>query len=179
MRASADIIEGPIDKLRVAVPAIRGNVHLRVNGVPVFGVIQEAPVVHTLRRVHETGRPAFVGVIQDEHGKRHFSWLITPQGPGVPPRYYRDEWRRGGRQIGIGALVTAVALASAWLLGVSSFPRTLLMTLALAVALVALLLSGLTAYGLWSALRHRRAILQSEAQYRQCAQTYSPGGHVR
>ena len=112
MRASADIIEGPIDKLRVAVPAIRGNVHLRVNGVPVFGVIQEAPVVHTLRRVHETGRPAFVGVIQDEHGKRHFSWLITPQGPAVPPRYYRDEWRRGGRQIGIVALVTAVALAS-------------------------------------------------------------------
>jgi CHASE1-domain containing sensor protein len=53
------------------------------------------------------------------------------------------------------------------------------MTLALAVALVALLLSGLTAYGLWSALRHRRAILQSEAQYRQCAQTYSPGSHVR
>lgn len=170
MTTTAVAIEGRIDTLRVAVPAIRGHVHLRVDGVPVLGEFEDPAVIRCLRGVHEQGLHAIVGVLADARGDGHFSWLIAPQGPCVPPRTYQNEWRKGRRQIGIGLAVAGVALAAAWWLGVASFPRTLLMTLALAVALVALALSWLTAQSLWSNRRHRHAILQSEAQYRECLQ---------
>lgn len=165
-------IEGRIDTLRVAVPAIRGHVHLRVDGVPVRGEFEDPAVIRSLSSVQQHGLHAIVGILADARGDGHFSWLIAPQGPCVPPRTYQNESRKGQRQIGIGLAVTGVALAAAWWLGVASFPRTLLMTLALAVALVALALSCLTAQALWSNRRHRHAILQSEAQYRECLQNH-------
>lgn len=174
MHASAAIIEGRIDTLRVAVPALRGNVHLRVDGVSVFGTLPDASVIHTLRTLQEQGPRVLVGVIDDAQGMRHFRWLVAPQGPRIAPDPYHDAWRRGSREIGIGMAVAAAACLAAWLLGVSSLARTLLMTLSLCVALVALLLSGFTAHGLWSNRRHRGALLHSEALYRQCAQTYPP-----
>ena len=45
----AATIEGRIDKFREAVPRVRGQVFLRVNGVPVNGAFEDPADIRTLR----------------------------------------------------------------------------------------------------------------------------------
>lgn len=42
IKTSAQIIEGHIDTLRVAVPTSRGNIHLRIDSVPMVGTLENA-----------------------------------------------------------------------------------------------------------------------------------------
>lgn len=171
----AATVEGRIDAMRVAVPFVRGQVWLRVNGVAVNGTFDDPADIRTLRGLQQQATPVRVGVLEGgPHGLRHFSWLSAGQGRGIPPRYYVDQRRRGWRGIGISLAVAAVAGAGASLLDLSSFVQVLLLVLALTVALVAVLLAGFSLYGLWDNRRHRAAILRSEALYRDLLQTPVP-----
>lgn len=168
----AATIEGRIDQFREAVPRVRGQVFLRVNGVPVNGAFEDPADIRTLRGLALQATPVRVGVIEGGvGGLRHFSWLDAGQGPGVPPRYYVDQRRRAWRGIGISLAVAAAAGALAWLLDLSSFAQVLGLVLALTVALVAVLLAGFSLYGLWHNRLHRAAILRSEALYRELLKT--------
>ncbi|MFY4261802.1 hypothetical protein ACOTCG_29710 [Achromobacter xylosoxidans] len=171
----AATVEGRIDAMRVAVPFVRGQVWLRVNGVAVNGTFDDPADIRTLRGLQQQATPVRVGVLEGgPPGLRHFSWLNAGQGRGIPPRYYVDQRRRGWRGIGISLAVAAVAGAGASLLDLSSFAQVLLLVLALTVALVAVLLAGFSLYGLWDNRRHRAAILRSEALYRDLRDTPVP-----
>lgn len=171
----AATVEGRIDAMRVAVPFVRGQVWLRVNGVAVNGTFDDPADIRTLRGLQQQATPVRVGVLEGgPPGLRHFSWLNAGQGRGIPPRYYVDQRRRGWRGIGISLAVAAVAGAGASLLDLSSFAQVLLLVLALTVALVAVLLAGFSLYGLWDNRRHRAAILRSEALYRDLLDTPVP-----
>lgn len=173
----AATVEGRIDAMRVAVPLVRGQVWLRVNGVAVNGTFDDPADIRTLQGLRQQATPVRVGVLEGgPRGLRHFSWLNAGQGRGIPPRYYVDQRRRGWRGIGISLAVAAVAGAGASLLDLSSFAQVLLLVLALTVALVAVLLAGFSLYGLWDNRRHRAAILRSEALYRDLLRT--PVRHV-
>ncbi len=163
---TTSILEGRIDKLRVAVPLITGDVYLRVDGVPVNGSFEDPAMVRTLRGLHEQAMPVRIGVLTDSKGNTFFSWLIARKGPGVPPRYYVDERRKAWRYTGIGAALATVAIGIAWLLGLGSAWRAIGLALMLAVAPAGVCVAGLSLHGLWSNRRHRVAILESEAAFR-------------
>ncbi|BEG73352.1 hypothetical protein [Achromobacter xylosoxidans] len=171
----AATVEGRIDRIRLAVPLVRGHVHFQVNGEPVNATFEDQADIRTLRGLQQQATPVRVGVLEGgPPGLRHFSWLNAGQGRGIPPRYYVDQRRRGWRGIGISLAVAAVAGAGASLLDLSSFAQVLLLVLALTVALVAVLLAGFSLYGLWDNRRHRAAILRSEALYRDLLDTPVP-----
>lgn len=171
----AATVEGRIDRIRLAVPLVRGHVHFRVNGEPVNATFEDQADIRALRGLQAQATPVRVGVLEGgPHGLRHFSWLSAGRGRGIPPRYYVDQRRRGWRGIGISLAVAAVAGVGASLLDLSSFAQVLLLVLALTVALVAVLLAGFSLYGLWDNRRHRAAILRSEALYRDLRDTPVP-----
>lgn len=168
----AATVEGRIDKLRVAVPLVRGQVYLRVGGVPVNGAFEDPADIRMLRGLALQAAPVRVGVIEDgAQGLRHFSWLSAAGGGGIAPRYYVDQRRRAWRSIGIGLAVAVAAAGGACLLDLSSFAQVLALVVALTVALVALLLAGFSLHGLWHNRLHRSAILRSEARYRELLKT--------
>jgi hypothetical protein len=165
--STAAMVEGRIEQMRVAVPLVRGNVHIVVNGVSVYGAFESAADIRTLQELQQQGVPVRVGVLDGPQSLRHFSWLSAAKGPGIAPRYYVDQRRRAWRSIGIGAALAAAMIAGCFLLDLGSFVQVLLLVVALTVALVALILAGSALYGLWHNRLHRPAILQSEAWYRQ------------
>ncbi|CAB3907592.1 hypothetical protein [Achromobacter deleyi] len=164
---TAAIVEGRIEQMRVAVPLVRGNVHIVVNGVSVFGAFENSADIRTLQGLQQQGVPVRVGVLDGPQSLRHFSWLSAAQGPGIPPRYYVDLRRRAWRSIGIGTALAAALIGGCFLLDLGSFIQVLMLVVALTVALFALILAGCSLYGLWDNRLHRPAILQSEAKYRQ------------
>ncbi|QEI06418.1 hypothetical protein FXN63_11690 [Pigmentiphaga aceris] len=160
------ILDGRIESLRVSVPLVMGDIHLRVDGVPVTGTIEDAAKIRTLRGLQEQAAPVRIGVLTDSKGDHHFAWLIARKGPGVPPRFYRDEKRNAWRTTGIGLTIAVLAIAGAWLLGLSSAWRAVALAVLLAVALMGVIIAGLSLHGLWFNRVHRAAILKSEAAYR-------------
>jgi hypothetical protein len=160
------ILDGRIEQLRVSVPTPMGDVYLRVDGMPVIGSIEDAAMVRTVRGLQEQSAPVRVGVLTDEAGTHHFSWLIARKGPGVPPRFYVDERRNGWRGVGIGLLIATACIAVAWMLGISSAWRAITLAVLLAFALAGVIFAGVSLHALWFNRLHRAAILQSETAYR-------------
>ena len=163
---TAGIVEGRIEKLRVAVPLIRGNVHLLVDGVPVTGIFADAADIRTLHDLQRKDSPVRLGVLERPGEPSHFHWLTTPKAPGIPPRYYVETQRGAWRSIGIYLAVLTLAVAGSFLLDFDSFAQALVMAFLLAVALLALALASSSAYGMVHNRKDRPAILHGEALYR-------------
>ena len=176
---TASIVEGRIEKIRFAVPLIRGNVHMRVDGVAVNGTFQDASDARTLHGLQQRGVPVRIGVLEAPQSLRLFSWLSTAQGSAIPPRYYVDERSRAWRSIGIGSAIAAAAIGGCFLLNLASFAQVLVLVVLLTVALIALVLAGASLHGLWHNHRRRPAILHSEALYRESQNTPITQGAAR
>lgn len=161
------MIEGSIDGLRVAVPTIRGSIHMRVDGTSIDGTIDNADDIRVLRNLQKQGVPVRVGVLTGAGIRRSFSWLIADRGAGVAPRYYADERRNAWRRVAIWLAVTAVALAIAWWVGLDTLWKVLTMIMSVIPAMIGLLFAGLSLHGLWIDRRHRSGILESESLYQQ------------
>lgn len=164
---SASIIEGCIEKVRVAAPPGRGNIYLLVDGTPVLGTIEDADQIWTIRKLQDQHVPVRIGVLTDAGQMHRFSWLIAPSKQGVPPQFYRDERRKSWWFILIGLAIAAVAATVAVLLGTSAFWRALGMAISIAVSFAGLVLAGVATYGLWRMRLRRAAILRSESLYRE------------
>lgn len=60
----AATVEGRIDAMRAAVPFVRGQVWLRVNGVAVNGTFDDPADIRTLQGLREQATPVRVGVLE-------------------------------------------------------------------------------------------------------------------
>lgn len=171
----ARVIEGQIEQIRIAVPATRHDFFLRINGEIVNGGQIENRQLNELGVMLATGTRVKIGVIPEQRGRNVFCWAVPAKGDPIPPRYYKDQLANGW-SFGLKCLgVAAVSLLLAWLFGIDSFPRTLLMTLSLTVALVALVMGSGSFLAIWHNYRSRPSILASEALFAQNEKRPPPG----
>lgn len=175
---SARIIEGRIGQIRLAAPAKRNDVFLRIGSETIWGPGLDSYHVALLRACHFHGTAVRVGVMEAEHGLNRFRWAVPARGEPIPPDSYREAQRRSGREAAICGAVGLSSLGAAWLFGLDSMLRIYLMVFSLAVALIALTLAGWALWVLWHNYRDRPLILASAALYdptqRPAAATANP-----
>ena len=161
-----EILEGRLDKLRVAVPTGLGRIHLRIDDTPVAGTLEDETQRRVLRDLAYRRAPVRAGVLTDAGGAHEFSWLICPGGPGVPPVGYARQGRLYALTVAGSAAVAAVGLVLAWMLGTGSMWRVFALIGALVAVLVGAVVGGVAGQAWWRNWTRRAAILQSESRYR-------------
>jgi hypothetical protein len=160
------ILEGRLDTLRVATPLFRGSIHLRIDGTPVEGTVEDEAHLRTLRDLQHRRLPVRVGVLTDGDGVHRFSWLVCPGRSDVAPIGYARQRRLYLRTLTGGVASLAVGLLLGWLLGTGSMWRVFGLVAAMVAVVVGVVFGGVALHALWRNWKIRAAILQSEAQYR-------------
>ncbi|WP_191577333.1 hypothetical protein [Achromobacter insolitus] len=162
---AARIIEGTIDKIRVATPVRRNDVFMRVGAETIWGSALDPSHIALLRAFHDKGTAVRIGVLEAEHGLNHFWWAVPAQGKPIAPLTYQTAQRRSGREAAICGAVGVAGLGAAWAAGITTLPRVFLMVFALVIALMGLILAANALRVLWQNRRERPRILASEAQF--------------